>query len=118
MLCNYDVSIAFIYEDSPRSSMQDASPREIRRIPLASGRMIVATFVVAIVASGLWIGSNYLGKSGPVAAAFASDVTDLGEGEPGQVLSGTLALRNLGNEPLDFTAQAGCQCAELNPKEG
>jgi hypothetical protein len=49
----------------------------------------------------------------PVICAF-----DLGEGKPGEILTSTFKLRNIGSEPLTFRIEASCACAQLNPREG
>jgi hypothetical protein len=54
---------------------------------------------------------------GPLLNLQAS-VLDLGEGKPGELLSGTLDIRNEGTDDLTFNIMAGCACAQLEPKEG
>jgi hypothetical protein len=43
---------------------------------------------------------------------------DLGEGKPGQILTGTFNLWNTGSQPLEFHLRAGCACSQLEPAEG
>jgi hypothetical protein len=43
---------------------------------------------------------------------------NLGEGKPGEVLTGGFTLRNLGGQSMDFRLSAGCGCTELNPLAG
>ena len=47
-----------------------------------------------------------------------SCVLDLGEGKPGELLTGSFDLRNTGNRELSFSLVAGCSCAHLEPRLG
>jgi hypothetical protein len=43
---------------------------------------------------------------------------DLGEGKPNELLHGSLQLRNVGSEVLEFEITASCGCTELTPRRG
>jgi hypothetical protein len=43
---------------------------------------------------------------------------DLGEGKPGEILTGTFLLGNSGGAPLTFKLLSGCACSQLDPSEG
>jgi Protein of unknown function (DUF1573) len=45
-------------------------------------------------------------------------VIDLGDGEPGQLLQGSIKLENTGSSLLTFTAQRSCGCTSLDPNRG
>jgi hypothetical protein len=44
--------------------------------------------------------------------------TDLGQGKPGEVLEGTLRLRNIGSELLLFEFDPNCGCTHIRPSQG
>jgi hypothetical protein len=76
----------------------------------------------------LFAGWTYLGiakprhpaapANGPHLEKWSSAAMDLGDGKPGEVLTGTFRLRNVGTEPLRFHIAASCACAQLQPREG
>src|SRR5262245_20015397 len=55
---------------------------------------------------------------GPCLERWKHPAVQLGEGEPGEVLHGTLPIRNIGTEPLTFSIKADRSCVECTPREG
>jgi hypothetical protein len=43
---------------------------------------------------------------------------DLGTGKPGEILEGTIPIRNTGDRPLHFEITASCRCSNLEPAKG
>lgn len=88
----------------------------------------LAALVACAAGTGLAAGWAYLAiaqarnpgapSTGPHLEKWASAARDLGEGKPGEVLSGSFLLRNTGTEPLAFHIVAICACARLEPREG
>jgi hypothetical protein len=54
----------------------------------------------------------------PMLALGNCRAIDLGEGKPGDILTGTFLLGNSGGAPLMFTLTAGCACSQLDPGQG
>ncbi len=88
----------------------------------------LAVSVACAAAIALLAGWTYLGMApprnpaappnGPRLEKWPSAAVDLGDGKPGEVLTGTFRLRNVGTEPLTFHIAASCACAQLQPRAG
>ncbi len=57
-------------------------------------------------------------KAGPPRLEAPSLPLHLGRGKPGQVLDGSIRLRNTGGQPLAFTVQTSCGCTDVRPRAG
>ena len=124
---------------SPDEHILEATDVEPRaREPRFGGRVqrLTVFFGAAlVVVGGLLLSANYEFRGGhrrqtdnatlPTSALerfprleVAPATIDLGDGDPSEVLTGTISLKNTGNAQLDFAARAGCGCTRLEPERG
>jgi hypothetical protein len=87
--------------------------------PLVSRRAVrlgVVTAIAVVIVGGVFAVAK--SKGGPQYVDVALDFQDFGVGKPNELLRGSLAFRNVGDQPLTFSVSASCACTDLNPREG
>lgn len=81
-------------------------------------------WVITLAIGGAVLGSGYVlvrgvagdSMAGPRLERWDDAVLNLGDGKPGEILTGAFSLRNRGTEPLDFQIRASCNCSQLRPQ--
>jgi len=90
---------------------------------LLSG-MAASLVMAALILSGLWavgmipLRDTAAPPSGPCLEVDGCERTFMGRGKPGEILSSSLILKNVGSEPLDFWIHKSSPAAVIEPQEG
>lgn len=101
-----------------------SNPGSERSDPVRRRQAVVAALLLSALLWGAgWCAQRVLrGVTGPVGPRLQlpdCPQMDLGEGAPGQTVSQTFPLTNIGSQPLEFSvSSSSCACASLSPEEG
>lgn len=92
----------------------------LRRRRLRAARFVATTGL--LLGAGYWIVAAAIRPVNSPAQGATLQLPNyplhLGDGKPGETLRGYFDLFNAGDEPLEFTVIAGCNCSELQPRSG
>jgi|GEM_PF-3814461 len=90
------------------------------RILFSRRRMLMAIPALAVLAAIALFGFFVSNKGVARGKLQIPDCRELnlGEGKPHEILTGSFRIGNVGQAPVEFAIQPGCNCASLEPRAG